>query len=279
MIEEFLFVLVLYEKELSNSESFCSIKRQLGKFNEKSCFYVYDNSRLPHFTEKYDNLNIEYIHDSTNSGLSVAYNLAAKYATKLNKKWMILLDQDTDFENNFIDCLIDSVRHNLNIKLFAPILKINNDQLFSPCLFKFNRGFLINKINPGIQSLAKFSPVNSGMVVNLELFNQVGGYNEKIKLDFSDFQFIEKIKKVNSDFYVMPSINFQDFSNNEKDIYKLNKRFYYFCDGAKKFERNNLIDSILFFVVVFQRMISLIVKTRSLIYVRTFIENYIIDRK
>jgi len=279
MIEDILFVLVLYEKELKNSESFNSIKSQLEKYNEKSFFYIYDNSKLPHIVNNNENIHIEYIHDSSNSGLSFAYNLASKYAFKLNKKWLVLLDQDTDFELNYIKTLIESIKHNPNIELFAPILTIDNNQLFSPCQFKLNRGFLIKNINPGKHSLTNFSPVNSGMVVKLDLFNRAGGYNEKIKLDFSDFQFIEKVKKFNSDFYVIPSVNFQDFSNNEKNVVKLNNRFYYFCNGAKNFERNTYFDSFLFFMVVSQRMLSLIIKTQSLIFLRTFIENYISSKK
>ena len=279
MIEDYLFILVLYEKALNDSESFNAIQKQLAEFEERSDFLVYDNSINRQQIATYSKINIEYVHDSSNSGISYAYNVGAKYANHLKKKWIILLDQDTEFEKNYIKSTIDSIMKNPEMKIFAPILKIGSNKLFSPCTFKFNRGFLIKSIEPGIKSLQEFSPVNSGMIINLNLFNEVGGYNERVKLDFSDFQFIEKVKKKISDFYVLPSESFQNFSDVEKDVIKLNKRFFYYCEGAKNFERQSFLDSILFFIVCFQRMIFLMIKNQSFIFVKTFLKSYILRRK
>ena len=55
-----------------------------------------------------DGFRIHYISDPTNPGVSKAYNVGFELARQLNKKWLLLLDQDTVFPDRRP---LESMRH------------------------------------------------------------------------------------------------------------------------------------------------------------------------
>ena len=86
-----LCVIVLYKCKLENSKSYQSLLQ-----NNEETIFVYDNSPI---SQEVHGENIVYIHDSQNGGLSVAYNKAAQYARCNRFDWLLLLDQDTTFQD------------------------------------------------------------------------------------------------------------------------------------------------------------------------------------
>jgi glycosyltransferase involved in cell wall biosynthesis len=220
---------------------------------------------------------VEYIHCSENKGLSFAYNQGANYARKNNIDWIVLLDQDTAFSEDFICRLNEAIELHSNIKLFAPIIRLNKDRPFSPTRYKHKRGYNL-KLKSGLYSLFRYSPVNSGMVVNTISYFESGGYNPLIKLDFSDYQFIERFRKIEGMFYLLNTVAIQDFSNNEKDIDKLIIRFKIYCECARKCERKNIFDSLEYFYSVLRHTIGLLIKTRKIIFLYVFFTNYLIKK-
>ena len=94
--DETLVVIVLYKDLLAQSESFKSLSEAIPKSIRISLF-VFDNSptrgALPHS----DAWDITYQHEPSNIGVSLAYNEAFKLASQLQKKWLLLADQDTKF--------------------------------------------------------------------------------------------------------------------------------------------------------------------------------------
>src|SRR5690606_3747179 len=217
-------------------------------------FYIYDNSAKPQVISLESENDIYYEHDCNNSGISRAYNQGAKYAKENNKKWILVLDQDTVLPIDWYIAYYQAVRDNYQLKLFAPILLIRNNVIFSPCKYKMKRGFHLDEITSGRHSLYKVSPVNSGMLISVKEFFAVGGYNEKVKLDFSDFQFIERFRKKNEFFYVVNLICNQDFSNDNPSVESQVFRFIYYVEGAYYFEKDGLKDKLQFLIVVFLRM-------------------------
>ena len=113
------------------------------------------------------------------------------------------------------------------------------------------------------------------MLINLEAFRLVGGYNEKVKLDFSDFQFIERFKKRFDSFYVINVIAKHAFSDTEINTSKLNKRFISYCDGAKNCEMISIHDRIIYFMIVFFRATKLVYRTKNSVFYKTFIQSYL----
>jgi hypothetical protein len=123
--------------------------------------------------------------------------------------------------------------------------------------------------------LNKLAPVNSGMLVDLKAFYEVGGYNEKVKLDFSDFQFIERFRKVHKTFYVMDLICEQDFSDDEISCPAQAKRFRYYCEGARNIEKEGAWDWIQYNSFVFLRAVRLTIRYGNASFLRTYFNTFL----
>jgi len=274
-ITDILGVVVLYKTKINLSEALISINNSLFSVG-KLDIVVYDHSTVADDNRYYyENLNIIYKHDPRNISLGVAYNYTAELAKTMKKCWILLLDQDTVFKYDLFQKYLSSIKDYPNESMFVPILKLQDNSIFSPSRYFFKRGFHLKKIQTGINSLKYKSPVNSGMLIKLEVYILSKGYNEDVFLDFSDFQFIERFKLIHNTFVVINSSGMQDFSNDTKDISKIINRFSVYCQSARNCEKNTLIDKIQYFAIVFSRAISLTIKNDNLIFFKVFLINYI----
>ncbi len=267
-------IIVIYNTALEESESFESVQRMANNSYNLNLL-VYDNSLEPQEVGKYAGLEIMYVHDPSNSGVSKAYNVGVKHAQKRKNTWLLLLDQDTTLPQTILNTYENAVQKNSNVKLFVPILQLNNGRIFSPCSYKFKRGFYLNSIKGGLHSLQHLSPVNSGMLVNVKAFLEVGGYNNQVKLDFSDFQFIRRFRKKYSDFYVMDVKCLQDFSDDDISFSSQKNRYKYYCEGARNMDKNGWVDWMQYSIIVFLRAIRLTTKYRRLGFLKTYLDTFL----
>jgi GT2 family glycosyltransferase len=271
-------IIVIYNTALEESESFESVQRMANNSYNLNLL-VYDNSLEPQEVGEYAGLEIMYVHDPSNSGVSKAYNFGVKHAQKRKNKWALLLDQDTTLPQTILTTYENAVQENSNVKLFVPILQLNDGRIFSPCTYKFKRGFYLNSIKGGLHSLQHFSPVNSGMLISVKAFLEVGGYNDQVKLDFSDFQFIQRFRKKYSDFYVLDVKCLQDFSDDEISYSSQTNRYEYYCEGARNMEKNGWIDWMQYGIIVFLRALRLTIKYRRLSFLRTYLDTFLFHIK
>ncbi len=276
MVNNKFFILVLYKCDLNESKSYLSLIKSLEAQNEKVHLFIYDNSPKSQTIIKDNSVwsEINYVHDPFNSGLSIAYNTGAKLATSLGFKWIGLFDQDTEFPSGYIGAINRSIEHHPKIALFAPIIILKSGVSLSPTRYKYKRGYKAN-LAYGIHSLNKYSPINSGIIINLDAFNDVGGYIDQIKLDFSDFQFMEKFRVNYPDFYLIDSIAIQDFSNDDPDINSVIFRFKIFLDCAKRCQRKTFKDDLQYFYSVSRHTLGLTLKFKDVRFIKLFYFKYI----
>lgn len=276
--DSLIIIIVIYNRDLEACESFQSV---LAMRNDECNLnvFVYDNSSTSQSIKEYDGLRISYFHDAKNSGVSTAYNAGVTHAVNNQKKWALLLDQDTLLPDSILKDYENSIRANQDSNLFVPILKLKNDKIFSPSRYKFKRGFFVEKIAPGVHSLFKYAPVNSGMMVNIAAFQEVGGYNEKVQLDFSDFQFVERFRKVFPRFYVMNTECLQDFSDDDSSYSSQAVRFRYFCQGARNVDNKDLINWFQYNAVVLMRTLRLTLKYGKLGFFGTYFSSFLFASK
>lgn len=275
-IKQLLIVIVLYNEDLFECAAYKSLLSFRAGFFKYNVF-IYDNSVKKQFAECQLSLNgigYIYIHDSKNSGISKAYNSAGNYATKNGFEWLLFLDQDTSLPPDILDDYFHSILSNSEINLFVPLITSDNLLIISPFKKIINIGFPIKKVVFGIKKIKDFGIINSGMMVSVEAFINSGGYNEKVKLDFSDSQFISRYEKKYELFFVMSSKCIQNLSTYENDADKTLKRFEFFCKGAKNYHCTNFIEHFSIFVILLKRIISLTIKYRSLVFVRLAIRYY-----
>jgi hypothetical protein len=232
MSSEFLIVVVIYEINIGESltiQRLIKLQEELGEVPE---ILVYDNSLISKHDEKYDKLIKYYKHDSSNGGVASAYNYALSLAGAVKKDWLILFDQDTDVNNKYFKELMMSMDKFPDTKLFCPTVQANN-RIISPARYIAERAFVFNKPKRGLLKSRLFTVINSGLVIQAREMESLGGFTNKLPLDFSDHYFFTKYKRRNKNFVVINCVNLHGLSSNEDRVYEVvYRRFKIYCKSA-----------------------------------------------
>jgi rhamnosyltransferase len=267
MLNSILTTIVLYKQKLEDSNTFQTLSALNGF--DKVTVVVYDNSPASNYNYSGSLFNISYIHDPSNSGISKAYNTSAQIALRQHKKWLLLLDQDSYLPPDFLEILVKNIVENPDEVIFAPILK-QNGVILSPCKFTYMKGSAFNSVKPGKLLLKNVSILNSAMCVNLAKFIEVGGYNENIKLDFSDHAFISRIKKSYHSITVTGTVVAHQLSSNSANKQIVFNRFKQYCEGIRAYRLTEQKSSLLVFWTAL-RALKLFFVHKDCNYLKTFI--------
>jgi len=241
---------------------------------------VYDNSPEPAYVKEnsFKNWKIHYIHDRSNPGVSKAYNEGFKIGKELNKKWLLLLDQDTTFPKDALIKYFDAMDYYKNSVLFAPVLRVNN-KIYSPSRYYLKRGFHLKTIKMGLNTIRNKTLLNSGMCISLAAFEKIGGFNEKVKLYFSDFNFIDRYRRHYTNFIVLDTIcEHKMFTIENKNTQSQLRRFIYFCEGARN-SSINFVDFCIYFSFALLRAIKLSITFRSFGFIMVFFHNFLKNKR
>lgn len=264
-------VIVIYKISLHDAASY----RTLIKPNDVKEFLVYDNSPASYLQKEVSNLpeGITYIRDVNNSGLSKAYNLGAALARKKGYKRILLLDQDTVFSPDTWECYQREINYT---GITAPIIVTNKGCNFSPADI---RGFRLRAaLNPmpGEISLRSRALANSGCCIPISLFMKAGGYNEKVKLDFADFQFQLRVCNHHSKALLLDcNPAEQDFSNDCRDVKSMLNRFTLYLESARCFDGGSQVQNVKHNYLVFRHMLALLIRTRNLRFLSKYLREYV----
>ncbi len=270
-VTDILFVIVLYNQSFKDTNSYKSLLNSVSTHN----IFIWDNSVSSALNNGLESSGFQYTHSIENKGVSFPYNRAFDYARKKGFQWIMLLDQDTIFADTFLEKLELAMHQHPKINMFCPLHQLTNGLYLSPAklFMKFTR--LSNKQISGIIDLSDYAIINSGLVVSVDLFKKTGGYNEKVFLDYSDFQFIERCTKFDSKAFCINSVCIQDFSNDCVEEEKLLNRFALFCQSLKGFENRTIIGTFEYYLVVLKRCLSLVYRLKSFRPIEIFYNQYI----
>lgn len=262
-----LICCVLYNEKLSRSITYLSL---LKGYNS---VFIYDNSPFPVL----DCIEIPktwaYIHNPDNPGLSVAYNEAAKYAKENDFDWILLTDQDTYFPPNSLAQYYEGINEQGYLPVICPLVFTGNGSIMSPLRCHHYLPTNNSVEPPSIISLKEYVIINSGMLIRVSAFFEVGGYNSKVFLDFADYQFIERISTKFNSAFVIPLELKQSFSNDIQDLSSKQKRYDLFCKSIKQYKTIKPFDKIYLYNVMFRRAISLMIKNNSFAPIVTLLRN------
>jgi rhamnosyltransferase len=280
-LDSLLIVLVLYKSDLETSESFQSIEACLKTTSNVVDVFIYDNSpqQLDFSLNQY-NSKIRYVWDSSNPGVGKAYNEGFTIAENEGKKWLLILDQDTEFDSDFLIKYYGACTSNPNLSLFAPILKLNSGEIYSPCTYTFPRTAILKKIDIGITELKNLSLLNSGMLIGTNAFKEVGGYDERLKMDFTDFEFIDRYRNIYDCFFVVNTIAIHGFSGFQDKLDASLARFSRYCQSFTVMcsIRSSLMDKTMLITIAFLRSIRLSFNFRNITFVSVFLEFLIFSK-
>lgn len=239
--------------------------------------YIHDNSPEKQYISPQD--NIIYYHDCHNHGVSYAYNCGFNIAVKKGKDCVLLLDQDTKFELKSVFEYYVAYKKYGNDFIYVPcVCNVKHDKQYSPAHMNKFVGHILpfNKVNSAqLYLLSGRSAINSGLMIPLYIFKKIGGYNENIKLDFSDVYFIEKYKNINKQLILLPVELIHSLSGDEGyDKARELHRFKYYCIGARELAKSLEQNT---YYTVFRRAARLMVKYRTLNPITTLARYYFSD--
>jgi GT2 family glycosyltransferase len=235
---ELLVVLVIYKMKITESPTYQSLTTALGQSKESILLFVYDNSPEAQEIEIDKCWIIHYLHDPSNPGVSKAYNEGFRIAKELNKKWLLLVDQDTIFPMKAFESYLKCISE-FRLDVVVPILK-DEVGIISPFKFYFGGGSRLKNIR-GFEmlKLADHFFVNSGILISILAFERAGKYDENLPLDFSDIAFVQRLKMTADYFTVSDSICHHELSSlrNCSVMERLN-RFTIYLQASRYFRRH-----------------------------------------
>jgi len=228
-LEEALVIMVIYRCTPEKSAAWNSLVLEAITQKATIDLLVYDNSPEPHHFPTFPFMRLHYRHNSQNPGVSKAYNEGCALAREKDKRWLLLLDQDTSMPAGWL----------------------------------------------GTYSLHRYFALNSGLLIDREVFESVGGYDESIPLYFSDFAFMRKLKKNNYRLSVLDLLCQHGLSALEKqDEASALARFKQYCHGSKRFTQYTH-QSFLHFCIAGGRAIRLGIRHRSLNFIGILIQSWV----
>ena len=270
-----LYVIVLYRCRLEDSAAFKTLL-----FMHKDIYkdiFVYDNSPEPQTT----NVNVgQYVNDTKNGGIGMAYNAAVRYALKEGYQWMLLSDQDTNFSIDAIACYERAAEEQSQYQMIVPRHKIENGKYISPTHYRMHTSKICDSAPTGAAKFSDVCPINSGILITVDSFSRVGGYYDDIWLDFSDIAFIEKYKKTYPIFYIMEDVTcLQTFSAMETDRQKVFSRFCIYLECAHNFRKCTSGNFLSLTCTTLRPTLSRTLKERTLRYLKAYCDYYISNKK
>ena len=127
------------------------------------------------------NDSIVYIHNDYNCGIAKALNQAMEFGANNDYEWMLALDQDSICPNNYVEIMKKYLSIEPKIGIAAPII--------------FDRKVGVIGHNPKESYKKVRTCITSGSFSKLSAWKTVGGYDERMFIDFVDFEYCYKLRK------------------------------------------------------------------------------------
>ncbi|TCN56372.1 glycosyltransferase family 2 protein [Flavobacterium circumlabens] len=173
-----------------------TILENIGSYlNWVNFIYIIDNSDKPN-GHKFSDLGpkIQYVFNNGNLGIAQALNIGCKMALANGLEWIVTMDQDSKFLN-FTDNVKDllSSTTNKNIALYYPDYIIDG-KLYDKSIKEENEPIIV---------------MTSGNIINLKIHEKIGGFEEKLFIDYVDIEYCLKLKKEGYSIANLPNVVLQ----------------------------------------------------------------------
>jgi GT2 family glycosyltransferase len=261
-----LIVVVIYETDFEDSLTLQCLFTVQGSVTDFPPILVYDNSRQRRISDKYSKNIAFYNNDTRNSGVAGAYNYARELAVRINKEWLILLDQDSQINEDYFKQLNYSYSLYSQQNLFCPIV-ISANRIVSPTWYVAEKAIKPKKLKPGLYKSKLYTVINSGVAIRSTELKSLGGYDPDLPLDFSDHYFFSRFKKKNKHFVVINHTNIHNLSSDtDKSFEAVFARFKVYSRSASIYA--NRIASTLPIAWSFFRALKLTVRFKRIDFLK-----------
>ncbi len=192
-------MVILYNCGLECMEN---IKSYCGQFE---LIFVYDNSTMKNemLIQKLKSIsNVEYIDGQGNQGLAVSINEVAEKAISRNFLWLITFDQDSLAEKDLMEKMSDYINYCEILDRVGIVCPAVKDPVFEFELAKSEITY-----NKWVQQ--------SGSMLNLMAFREIGGYDKALFIDQVDFEYCVRLRQRN---YKIVKVNKAILLHNTMDM-------------------------------------------------------------
>ena len=143
-----------------------------------------------------------------NRGIGCALNAGLVKARQLDYSWVLTMDQDSIAAPDMVGCLISTIARHDDVLCLSPNLIVHGDD------------------KPPLKIGSVPYAITSGNMVNIEIYNRIGGYNEDYLIDCIDFEFSLRVKKAGFKIIKDPAAILYHELGEKNDLPKLFKRYY-----------------------------------------------------
>ncbi len=184
-----LAVVVRYNTALAESETVRGLVGALAADPALAAAYqllIWDNSPKP-LVEPHLPIPFTYRHSERNLGVSGAYNGAMEVALERGAAWMLLLDQDSEVTEGFLEAMLSHAREQAGdgrVAAIVPTVKVRGLTM-SPKRQLFNRHCDYPAGECGIAE-GETVAINSGCLMRPSALARIGGFSTDFWLDYSD---------------------------------------------------------------------------------------------
>lgn len=207
-------IVVLYQRAADQSPALQSLLRFL-RSNTSIRILVYDNSPQSQTKPIAMPPNVTYYAASQNGGLAPAYNLALTQASEQGDEWLLLVDQDTELTDAYLQellALAESLFSNQSVSAVVPKLawkgKVHSpeEHLFDQLRSQFqHRDHGVSLSASGIQA-PRLVAYNSGALMRVSALLAIGGFPSEFWLDYLDHAVFHMLAARGWYIYIMQSV-------------------------------------------------------------------------
>ena len=168
---EIAAVVILYHPDETCISNIKTYYDAVGKI------YIFDNTgELTAAGRAISELSkVEYYHDGENKGLPVRLNQACKLAIAAGFKWILTMDQDSNFSatdmDKYLTCF-SKFDNKETVAMFGPAYEHQQLLPLAECRYTMENDI-----------------ITSGSLLNLSLFNKIGGFDEALFIDCVDHDY------------------------------------------------------------------------------------------
>jgi GT2 family glycosyltransferase len=159
--------------------------------------------------------NVTYYAAPENGGLAPAYNLALRQAIEQRSEWLLLLDQDTELTDAYLQemvALAESLSPNQSVAAVVPKLAWNGtvhspeEHLFDQLRAQFrHRSHAVSISASGVQT-HRLVAYNSGALLRVRALEAIGGFPSDFWLDYLDHAVFHMFAARGCYIYIMQSV-------------------------------------------------------------------------
>ena len=169
-------VVILFHPKCSLTQNINSFLPEVGKM------YAFDNSpksKNDYIEELRRVKKIEYVTLGRNVGIARALNEIARIALSKGYQYLLTMDQDSYFTYPHVAHMLSLAMNDARIGIVSPVHRVKND--------------LPEKVHGETEEI--LTTMTSGNLLNLEVWNNLGGFDEKLFIDYVDHEYCLRMKK------------------------------------------------------------------------------------